>query len=347
MDQTFYYAYNGNYNITEINVYDHQDGIFTQRYIYEYNSNQLLLKRSFQIFDEGMWKDNVLYYYTYNTDNLLWKLTVRELKETGWTYTERYIYRYDMDNNLTGYMLQKWISNKWTNWVVNSYTYNDYLILTGTTESRVSDNEVYRQNYYSYDKNLIMEERLVQVKNEDDIWENTLWVEYVSDNRGRTVESYNYLWNNGEWINDVMRKYHYESDHPHKAEICHKGQTICVSVNAVHAHLAHGDFPGKCTDSETAKTSGDLKSEYLSDISSNNGEIAVYPNPFNGRFFIALDEYDDVTEIEIFDYTGKLVKCLEHPGVDEIELDMTDLPRGIYFLRTTGTESFSVRLISQ
>src|SRR5690242_7061294 len=28
--------------------------------------------------------------------------------------------------------------------------------------------------------------------------------------------------------------------------ICHKGNTICVNMNAVPAHLAHGDFLGPC-----------------------------------------------------------------------------------------------------
>jgi hypothetical protein len=31
-----------------------------------------------------------------------------------------------------------------------------------------------------------------------------------------------------------------------KVFVCHKGTTICISVNAVPAHLAHGDFLGQC-----------------------------------------------------------------------------------------------------
>ena len=33
---------------------------------------------------------------------------------------------------------------------------------------------------------------------------------------------------------------------PGKAQVCHKGQTITVSVNAVAAHLRHGDTAGAC-----------------------------------------------------------------------------------------------------
>ena len=52
-DQTFYYKYNTFQNLTEINVFDYQDSIFSQRYLYEYYSNQLLMKRSLQYFVNG------------------------------------------------------------------------------------------------------------------------------------------------------------------------------------------------------------------------------------------------------------------------------------------------------
>ena len=31
-----------------------------------------------------------------------------------------------------------------------------------------------------------------------------------------------------------------------KADVCHKGNTISVSVHAVDAHVAHGDTAGAC-----------------------------------------------------------------------------------------------------
>jgi hypothetical protein len=260
--QTYYYTYNDYQNLAEINVFDHQENIYNQRYLYEYNTNNLLIKRSLQYFVNGAWQDNVLYYYIYNADNNLWKLTIKEFLSTGWSFTQRHIYRYDLEKNLTGYMRQRWVDGKWANYVVHAYTYNDLELLAGTTETRVNDNEIFRQDFYSYDRNALLAERFVQVKNNDDIWENTLRVEYISDNRGRIIERYNQLWNDGVWVDDVRRVYHYESDSPHKAEVCHKGQTICISVNAVHAHLAHGDYLGKCKDPDGDNAPGKLKSGY-------------------------------------------------------------------------------------
>jgi hypothetical protein len=75
--------------------------------------------------------------------------------------------------------------------------------------------------------------------------------------------------------------------------------------------------------------------------------MTVYPNPFNERFFITLEENHTFSKIEIFDYTGKLVRSIDNPVSGEITLDMTDLAKGIYFLRATGQESFSMKLLSE
>jgi hypothetical protein len=345
IDQTFYYTYNDLEDLAEINVFDYNDSIFSQKYLYEYYSNQLLAKRSLQYFVNGKWQDNVLYYYTYNTDNNLWKLTIKELLSTGWSFTQRHIYRYNTDKILTGFLRQRYVSGSWVNYVVHSYTYNDLDLLEGITETRVSDNEIFRQEFYSYDKNTLLTERLVQVKNNDDIWENTLRVEYVYDQSGKLIKRYNQSWINDEWVDDVMRVYHYQYERTPKAEICHKGQTICVSINAVHAHIAHGDYPGKCKVCEKGNASGNLKSASVQTPYDSESNIAVYPNPFIDKVIISLNENHPFSRIEIFEYTGKLVRSIDNPGSGEIVLDMSDLPKGIYLLKATGAELYSTKLI--
>ena len=43
-------------------------------------------------------------------------------------------------------------------------------------------------------------------------------------------------------------EYPYCNDNKTKVYICHNGHTICVSVNAMQAHLDHGDSLGECKD---------------------------------------------------------------------------------------------------
>ena len=55
----------------------------------------------------------------------------------------------------------------------------------------------------------------------------------------------------------------------------------------------------------------------------------IYPNPSNGRFAIKTEEN---TEVTIFSNHGEIV-CYNHFGCDEIQLDLSHLPAGIYMAR--------------
>lgn len=41
-------------------------------------------------------------------------------------------------------------------------------------------------------------------------------------------------------------EYDYCDDNNKKVYICHNGNTLCVSINAIKAHLDHGDLLGQC-----------------------------------------------------------------------------------------------------
>lgn len=50
---------------------------------------------------------------------------------------------------------------------------------------------------------------------------------------------------------DQVNDYEYCNDSQTKVQICHKGKnTLCVSINAVQAHLDHGDTLGSCDDDD-------------------------------------------------------------------------------------------------
>ncbi|MDR2971673.1 MAG: leucine-rich repeat protein [Bacteroidales bacterium] len=62
-----------------------------------------------------------------------------------------------------------------------------------------------------------------------------------------------------------------------------------------------------------------------------NGELEIYPNPTGGELKIATSEYP-ISDIRIYDVVGKLVvqsKIVQ----SEIEINISHLPTGIYFVR--------------
>ena len=71
----------------------------------------------------------------------------------------------------------------------------------------------------------------------------------------------------------------YCDDKEKKAYICHNGMTLCVSISAIDAHLAHGDSLGQCGDDENeAEISEDEKNIQLLPITSEKLTAIANPN---------------------------------------------------------------------
>ncbi len=86
-----------------------------------------------------------------------------------------------------------------------------------------------------------------------------------------------------------------------KVLLCHNDQTICVSQNAVAAHLEHGDVLGECDEG--------LKMGSFVDSHEMGLEISAYPNPFNTECHINVINHEDShLKIQVFDVQGRIVK---------------------------------------
>ena len=86
----------------------------------------------------------------------------------------------------------------------------------------------------------------------------------------------------------------------------------------------HGCFGGEACD--------DIVTSVESIGGTEGSEISVYPNPAKDQLTVALT---DLTEVQIYDMTGKkLVEQTENPG-DAIELDVSKLSGGTYILSAT------------
>lgn len=127
-------------------------------------------------------------------------------------------------------------------------------------------------------------------------------------------------------------------DKPGKVLVCHlppgnpeNVQEICISENAVAAHLAHGCFVGSCSRVEESRVDAAWHQSAIADF------VAVYPNPFNETLSIEM-VFEDNTEAEIgiYDMKGTLV-AMPFKGLSESSFIMdynTDkLATGMYLVR--------------
>ena len=122
-----------------------------------------------------------------------------------------------------------------------------------------------------------------------------------------------------------------EPDYPvfkgdtHKVLVCHKGHTICISQNAIPAHLAHGDYLGNCGDKLVS-----MPTEY--ELHAN------YPNPFNPMTRIDYSlPFDSKVRLQIFDALGREVVTLvndnQRAGYYTVDFNASNLASGIYYYR--------------
>ena len=70
-------------------------------------------------------------------------------------------------------------------------------------------------------------------------------------------------------------------------------------------------------------------------------EVGIYPNPFNDKLMVTLDETDDATSIITLNLMGQTLKQVPVSSQREIELDLSDLPSGTYII-SVGTRKYKV-----
>jgi hypothetical protein len=74
----------------------------------------------------------------------------------------------------------------------------------------------------------------------------------------------------------------------------------------------------------------------LANITFNNDNFVVYPNPANSFVQISLQHTtESIQNITIYDVLGKSIKVVKNSASNEINIDVSDLSKGVYLLEVT------------
>lgn len=126
--------------------------------------------------------------------------------------------------------------------------------------------------------------------------------------------------------------------------------TICVSYNAVPAHIAHGDYIGPCGNAScggqnlVAPTGGGTFEMAGQQI------LQLFPNPAANEVKFHLDGFEgEVVELTVFDYTGRTVwQTTLEDGQHELTLGLSggNFSNGLYMVRaSSGNTVLTQRLV--
>jgi len=115
-----------------------------------------------------------------------------------------------------------------------------------------------------------------------------------------------------------------------KVYICHNGNTLCVSTNAVQAHLNHGDFLGPC--SSCGDRNGSITREQADHL-----ELELYPNPANDEVTIDLNGLGEANaSLTMFDNLGRIIMSKNIVGDThhaQFKVSLNGFASGKYFVR--------------
>ena len=133
------------------------------------------------------------------------------------------------------------------------------------------------------------------------------------------------------------------SDNGKKVTICHKGHTITVSINALPAHLAHGDCVGPCNNNNNRIAEQNEQNE------EGSYDFNIIPNPSDGKFTLLITGNSDdnisayleneKTEICIYDIFGKIIYKSQVVNSNSI-IDLSDHSKGLYFYKISSETKF-------
>ncbi len=127
-----------------------------------------------------------------------------------------------------------------------------------------------------------------------------------------------------------------------KIAICHNGNTLCVSKNALSAHFDHGDFVGGCQSCDDANARLAQQDIHIHE----EIELHMNPNPSNG--VVNVHWHDDMVsggQFIIYDQLGRSVYTQTLGiGENQLQFDGNELQfnKGIYYI-TIVTDKYQVQ----
>jgi len=359
LDSVHIYSFdsqNKSWDFTGTNHYLYNDGLLgsilakdsnwatVSKVNYSYDNGALVETLSFLLI-AGDWIQSQRQSFVNDENNILTERVVENWYTDHWQYLNRFRYIYNSQNQLIIYNREYWQNNDWTDFSVDSLFYDADDRLEERVASLLPSGEYLTRMLYMYDHN---GHRTYQIRqnylyNE---WVNISRVSYVYDNCGRQSGTLTENWSDGAWYytSKSVNFFHYsfsDNQKGKKVAICHKGHTIYVSMNALRAHLAHGDCIGQCQDDWAPV-------HYRARENKNdNAEIpfTIFPNPATGRVGIRFHDPDcQSSRVELFDYQGTLLRSVNTKGENELTIDLTGIRSGNYILRITGDKTFSTVL---
>ena len=126
------------------------------------------------------------------------------------------------------------------------------------------------------------------------------------------------------------------------------GGSTWINIDALqHTKVSFLDgntgFTGGFTTSATVGGVSKYTGTVLKTNTFNANKFSTYPNPVNSTVTVSNDENLLVTDIAITDINGRTVKTLKVNNLSEVEMNVSELTSGVYFMNVTTDAGKAVK----
>jgi hypothetical protein len=146
-----------------------------------------------------------------------------------------------------------------------------------------------------------------------------------------------------------------------KVYLCHKEEgvhgngtigenahTLCVNVNAVAAHLAHGCCLGMCPSGSARPAPSVTVEEGPSTVGVSSVSAVAFPNPNRGQFQLTLNQVDPKAQILVVNAKGAIVESRNAANAQTFNFDLKKYGVGVYLVKViSGNNIKSTKVIVQ
>jgi YD repeat-containing protein len=345
MNQRGMFRYNSNQEYSNISYCDWNGTQWdsSSNYTYQYDLSGNLIEWITQIWDSVIWKNSFRYYYEYDSSANKTKWLLQNWNGV-WENVHQILYSYDINNNQVQDVSQIWNGIAWDNSGMNTYTYdiNNNLItslmsnwngqwdsinlktntydinndLASTLDQSYSNGNfvnhfLFINSYDTYHNNLTqLQQRWI-----NNAWENISHSTRDFDSLNNSIHGVAQDWNGTAWENAMQewRTYSFSNLLSLKNE---SWNNQWVNSDSTHFYYSHVDGIPE-----------------LSDI-----QFSVFPNPSFEK--ITVNSLSTIKKAEIFDACFRLrSSSIISKGVKSIDIPVSSLSPGIYFIRLNGNSS--------
>lgn len=330
--------YDKNGNLISVTKKDLPDRNNVYNQIFTYDEHDNLVRYLLQLWDGNKWVDNLINERTYTSEGLIEsEVFLRENSEGIFSPYQRHFYVNENDRPITYLRQIKNADGTWYDFSEHFYVYDELGRLTKLYGKYVNRDLVYweRTSFYN-PENQIIERYFRQLKYDPVVRENVLmniqFQKYNYNIYGDIDEVYNHDWIGQSWVHTNKDVAYYSILKGKKVNICHNGHEICVAAEAVKAHLEHGDKLGTCPVPASEKNMPDFgnKAEPM-----KTPAFSLFPNPVKDKIRLTMNS-DGYDRCLILSQNGLLMKSIIIKGMCELEMDVSRLRPGLYFIKTTG-----------